>query len=132
MVPAVAPHALYTNDRTSLAAAAALARKYGVPIVIHFAETEDDNRLLTYWIIFGLVYSLDELFRSVLGFIPGYHLLRFAAMIALFRQNFSGAKTVYVQFVRPLFNKYAAQIDALIEPIEERSRTVSDQFKKKQ
>src|SRR6188472_241126 len=32
VVPAVAPHALYTNDKTSLAASAALARKYGVPI----------------------------------------------------------------------------------------------------
>ncbi|MCU1382026.1 MAG: mtaD 1 [Acidobacteria bacterium] len=42
IVPAVAPHALYTNDKATLAASAALARKYGVPIVIHFAETEDE------------------------------------------------------------------------------------------
>src|SRR3954453_9861159 len=42
VVPAAAPHALYTNDRATLAASAALARKYGVPIVIHFAETEDE------------------------------------------------------------------------------------------
>src|SRR3954469_8567489 len=42
VVPAVAPHALYTNDRATLTASAALARKYGVPIVIHFAETEDE------------------------------------------------------------------------------------------
>jgi 5-methylthioadenosine/S-adenosylhomocysteine deaminase len=45
VVPAVAPHALYTNDRTNLAASAALARKYGVPIVIHFAETEDEVKV---------------------------------------------------------------------------------------
>src|SRR4051794_8390781 len=42
VVPAVAPHALYTNDRGTLTASAALARKYGVPIVIHFAETDDE------------------------------------------------------------------------------------------
>src|SRR4051794_34080693 len=42
IVPAVAPHALYTNDKATLAASAALARKYAVPIVIHFAETEDE------------------------------------------------------------------------------------------
>src|SRR4051812_25488958 len=42
VVPAVAPHAIYTNDRTTLSASAALARKYGVPIVIHVAETEDE------------------------------------------------------------------------------------------
>ncbi len=45
VVPAVAPHALYTNDKATLTASAALARKYGVPIVIHFAETEDEVKI---------------------------------------------------------------------------------------
>jgi 5-methylthioadenosine/S-adenosylhomocysteine deaminase len=42
VVPAVAPHALYTNDKASLVASAQLARKYDVPLLIHFAETEDE------------------------------------------------------------------------------------------
>src|SRR4051794_17262806 len=42
IVPAVAPHALYTNDTASLVAAAELGRKYDVPVLIHFAETEDE------------------------------------------------------------------------------------------
>src|SRR6266508_130786 len=41
IVPAVAPHALYTNDKTSLVASADLARRYGVPLIIHLSETED-------------------------------------------------------------------------------------------
>jgi len=45
VVPAVAPHALYTNDKASLVASAELARRYGVPMIIHFAETEDEVRL---------------------------------------------------------------------------------------
>src|SRR6185295_18953407 len=45
VVPAVAPHALYTNDRATLVASAALGRKYGVPVIIHFAETEDEVRV---------------------------------------------------------------------------------------
>jgi 5-methylthioadenosine/S-adenosylhomocysteine deaminase len=45
VVPAVAPHALYTNDKTTLVASAELARRYGVPLLIHFAETEDEVRL---------------------------------------------------------------------------------------
>ena len=44
IVPAVAPHALYTNDRTTLVASAELGRKYGVPVIIHFSETEDEIR----------------------------------------------------------------------------------------
>jgi 5-methylthioadenosine/S-adenosylhomocysteine deaminase len=45
IVPAVAPHALYTNDTTTLLAAAELGRKYGVPVLIHLAETEDEVRI---------------------------------------------------------------------------------------
>jgi 5-methylthioadenosine/S-adenosylhomocysteine deaminase len=45
IVPAVAPHALYTNDKTSLVESAALGRKYGVPVLIHVAETEDEVRV---------------------------------------------------------------------------------------
>src|SRR6185437_4122128 len=44
ITPAVAPHALYTNDRATLVASAALGRKYGVPVIIHLAETEDEMK----------------------------------------------------------------------------------------
>jgi len=42
ITPAVAPHAMYTNDRATLVACAELGRKYGVPVIIHLAETEDE------------------------------------------------------------------------------------------
>ena len=42
ITPAVAPHAMYTNDQATLLACAALARRYGVPVIIHLAETEDE------------------------------------------------------------------------------------------
>ena len=42
IVPAVAPHAMYTVDAATLAACAALARRYDVPLLIHLAETEDE------------------------------------------------------------------------------------------
>src|SRR4051812_44927843 len=45
IVPAIAPHAMYTNDRDTLIACAALARKYGVPLMIHLAETDDEVRI---------------------------------------------------------------------------------------
>jgi len=42
VTPAVAPHAMYTNDRATIVACAELARRYGVPVIIHLAETEDE------------------------------------------------------------------------------------------
>jgi len=44
ITPAVAPHAMYTNDRATLVACAELARRSGVPLLIHLAETEDEVR----------------------------------------------------------------------------------------
>jgi 5-methylthioadenosine/S-adenosylhomocysteine deaminase len=43
IVPAVAPHAVYTNSDETLKAARALANKYGVPFVIHLSETKKEN-----------------------------------------------------------------------------------------
>ncbi len=42
IVPAVAPHAFYTNDQATLVASRDLAAKHGVPLLIHLAETEDE------------------------------------------------------------------------------------------
>ena len=40
ITPAVAPHAIYTNDSATLKSARELSRKYGVPTLIHAAETQ--------------------------------------------------------------------------------------------
>jgi 5-methylthioadenosine/S-adenosylhomocysteine deaminase len=45
IVPAIAPHAVYTLDAATLAKTRDLAVKYGVPLVIHLGETEDEIRM---------------------------------------------------------------------------------------
>jgi 5-methylthioadenosine/S-adenosylhomocysteine deaminase len=47
IVPAIAPHSVYTLDAGTLTKSRDLATKYGVPILIHLAETEDETRLST-------------------------------------------------------------------------------------
>jgi 5-methylthioadenosine/S-adenosylhomocysteine deaminase len=43
IVPAVAPHAVYTNSDETLKAARALANKYNAPFIIHLSETKREN-----------------------------------------------------------------------------------------
>jgi 5-methylthioadenosine/S-adenosylhomocysteine deaminase len=43
ITPAVAPHAIYTNDGPTLIAARELSKKYDVPTLIHVAETESET-----------------------------------------------------------------------------------------
>jgi len=44
IVPAVAPHAIYTTPDEALTAAHQLAMKYDVPLTIHLAETEKERK----------------------------------------------------------------------------------------
>jgi len=43
IVPAVAPHALFTNTDESLRASRSLANRYGVPLLIHLSETKRER-----------------------------------------------------------------------------------------
>ena len=43
ITPAVAPHAVYTNETDVLRAARALANRYQVPFIIHVSETRREN-----------------------------------------------------------------------------------------
>ncbi len=43
IIPAVAPHAIYTNSDETLVAVRKLADKYKKPVVIHLAETKTEN-----------------------------------------------------------------------------------------
>jgi len=42
VVPAVAPHAMYTLDEQWLRASRALADKYAIPVILHVGETQDE------------------------------------------------------------------------------------------
>jgi 5-methylthioadenosine/S-adenosylhomocysteine deaminase len=44
ITPAIAPHAPYTNTAESLKACKRLADRYGVPMLIHVSETEDETK----------------------------------------------------------------------------------------
>jgi 5-methylthioadenosine/S-adenosylhomocysteine deaminase len=43
VIPAIAPHAIYTNDDADLKAARQLANKYKAPLVMHVSETKTEN-----------------------------------------------------------------------------------------
>jgi len=43
IVPAVAPHAIYTNSDETLRACRALANRHAAPLVIHLSETKHEN-----------------------------------------------------------------------------------------
>jgi len=61
IVPAVAPHSVYTLDAQTLAAARALARRHGVPTLIHLAETAEEIKTMQERVKTTPVRYLDSL-----------------------------------------------------------------------
>jgi 5-methylthioadenosine/S-adenosylhomocysteine deaminase len=45
ITPAIAPHSVYTLDADTLTRTSNLASKYGVPVVIHLGETQDEIKM---------------------------------------------------------------------------------------
>ena len=60
ITPAVAPHAMYTLDGPTLVAARDLARRHGVPTLIHLAETRDEVQI-----------AQDRFKQSPVGYLDG-------------------------------------------------------------
>jgi 5-methylthioadenosine/S-adenosylhomocysteine deaminase len=61
ITPAVAPHALYTLDGPTLKAARDLSRRYGVPTLIHLAETREEVKTAQERLFPSPVAYLDSL-----------------------------------------------------------------------
>jgi 5-methylthioadenosine/S-adenosylhomocysteine deaminase len=61
ITPAVAPHAMYTLDGPTLKAARDLSRRYGVPTLIHLAETRDEVKVAQERLFPSPVAYLDSL-----------------------------------------------------------------------
>ena len=86
---------------------------------IESEEKEDDKKLMTYWLAFGLIYSLDTVFRYLLSFIPLYHIVRFSILAFLFFNDFTGSLHLYQFFLQPALEKLCSKVDCFIECLKE-------------
>ncbi|MCL6512626.1 MAG: amidohydrolase [Anaerolineae bacterium] len=84
---AVAPHALYTNSAETLQAAAALARRYRAPILIHLAETRREREAAQREYGLSPVGYLDQLGLLGADLVAAHCVWVDAADIALLRER---------------------------------------------
>ena len=86
---------------------------------------EDDAKMLTYWIVFGTVFTFDKIFRKLLGFFGFYTYLRAIILFLLFSFDARGSQFLYARIIRPFFNKFGGSFDEAMEPLEEQGRRIS-------
>ena len=82
-------------------------------------STLDDEELLTYWIVFGSLYTFDKMFRYVLGYFGFYSLLRLVILAVIFYSKKFGSRLIYARAIRPFFERFGETIDSFVRPIEE-------------
>ena len=99
---------------------------------IESKNQEEQTRLLTYWMVFGTIFALDNTFRWIFCFIPMYHLIRFAILSALYSKQIKGAEVIYTFVQKPFFDKYESCINSLIEPVEDSLANLGEKFTKKE
>ena len=91
----------------------------------------EQTRLLTYWMVFGTFFSMDNTFRWLLGFLPYYHIIRFIILSTLYSKQFQGAELIYTHIQKPFFLRFRELIDGFIGPVEESLAGLGQKFTKK-
>ncbi|KAM3709480.1 hypothetical protein ACB098_02G176700 [Castanea mollissima] len=91
----------------------------GLPVYSTFKaiETKDENeqqRMLLYWAAYGS-FSIVEVFSDkLLSWCPLYYHMKFAFLVWLQLPSADGAKQIYVNYLRPFFQRHQARVDHIM------------------
>ncbi|XP_050291472.1 HVA22-like protein k [Quercus robur] len=91
----------------------------GLPVYSTFKaiERKDQNeqqRMLLYWAAYGS-FSIVEVFSDkLLSWCPLYYHLKFAFLVWLQLPSADGAKQIYVNYLRPFFQRHQARVDHIM------------------
>ncbi|KAJ3154881.1 Receptor expression-enhancing protein 6 [Geranomyces michiganensis] len=79
-------------------------------------ESDDDERWLTYWSIYGLFTLLDSIHHRVMQYFKFYYVPKMLILYWLFARN--GSLAVYRQVLRPFLVKYGGYgvVHAAVDP----------------
>lgn len=95
---------------------------------IESKNAAEQNRLLTYWMVFGTIFALDQTVRFVFSFLPFFHLVRFVILMVFYSKSINGADYVYQYIQKPAFQKVETVVDSIIQPVEESLAQVGEKI----
>jgi len=75
------------------------------------AGTSLTQQWLTYWIVFALFATLENIMSFIVTYIPFYYVLKSCIFVYLYHPKFHGASVVY-GVVRPIILPYMEQLEA--------------------
>ncbi len=91
------------------------------------ADSSDDKRWLTYWVVFGIVSAFKDILLYVFSFVPGFNLLITVGLFSLYCPLTRFYVQVYEFVFRPLLKTYQGNIKKYIDMAKEE---MADKLKK--
>lgn len=82
--------------------------------VLEDSDASEISIWLTYWVTFASIVLAEGPFRSLLAFVPFYHILRLFFTVWLFLPSTRGAQAVYTWIVAPLLRRKRPFLDAAL------------------
>ena len=95
---------------------------------------DDDTQWLTYWVVYATFTVLESFVEVILFWFPFYYSFKFGFLIWLFLPNTQGARFLYKNFVRPMFNDAESKFNETLggqEPMPEHFDAASEELKEK-
>jgi len=74
-------------------------------------QIDDDKQWLTYWVVFSITSSAEEVAEKVVSYLPGYYVLKVIFLVWLMLPKTRGAVLLYKNFILPLLKKYEPILD---------------------
>ena len=85
---------------------------------IESSDHQDDQKWLTYWIVFAFNYCFEDVIFGLLFWVPMLSLIRTAFLVYLFVSKDKGTEFVFKAYVRPAFSKVEEICGGWIEAFE--------------
>ncbi|KAF0697725.1 Aste57867_11611 [Aphanomyces stellatus] len=98
-------------SRPAITAVGVLYPAYASFKALETAQVDDDKQWLTYWVVFSITSSAEEVAEQVVSYLPGYYVAKFVFLVWLMLPKTRGAITVYNQVIAPMLKKYEPVID---------------------
>ena len=102
-------HRSWSIDNSLRDGLSCLQKLESTPFSIKAIEKKDDEQKkvwLTYWIVFGLLTSVDDVFGFILDFIPGFYALRFIVYIWMFYPRADNGAEIIYRYIKPELLKW--------------------------
>jgi len=84
---------------------------------IESSGKDDDTQWLTYWVVFAFFCVIENFTDYILYWVPFYYAIKVTFLAWCMIPKYQGAKFVYTNVLKPLFDKHESAIDAALNAL---------------